>query len=471
MNKQFIPFLLLALLLAACQPVGTPAASLTPPPAATAVPLPTQAPVPQATPTQAATLLPSATLAPTAAPTMPQPSATAGAGQATAGAGQATPAAGQAAAFKDCALLPALPACGGKLPLTGRLALIDSANQRLALVDFKGGAAWQEPLPGTDVALSFSPSGKQAAAVASTAAGVPSTVYDVGSGKQVQSVTLQGQAGWTPQGALVASPFRTVWSAAGDQAFIDYNTALAHLRFAAQPDKDVPWPVSVAPGDRIAQAVAWVPGTDLLLFEQHTAGSSMWITGGTLFTLNVKNGAIKDLKANMALTFRFQWQPSASGVLVYGDSAASPVMGGRSLFVLNVVSGSRKAVQLSDQVNVSAPAFTPDGQSILFGAALPAGMDLPDSPFHLPAVYLVNPTTGKVRALTQPPAGSSDTLPQLQPDGKNFLFYRVNDQEQTFSLRLGSLAGDLDAPVTGSLPLPARVGPDLSFDSVLVYQP
>ena len=448
MNKSFILFLLLALLLAACQPVGTPAASLTPPPAATAVPLPTQAPTPQATPTQA----------PTAAPTAPKPSA-------TPEAPQATPAAGQAAVFKDCALLPALPACGGKLPLTGRLVLIDSANQRLALVDFKDGAAWQEPLPRTVVALSFSPSGKLAAVIPGTIAGVPSTVYDVGSGKQVQSVTLQGQAGWTPQDALVASPFRTVWSAAGDQAWIDFNTGLAHLRFAAQPDKDVSWPVSAGANDRIAQAVAWAPGTDLLLFEQHTAGSSMWITGGSLYTLNVKNGAIKDLKANMALTFRFQWQPGASGVLVYGDSAASPVMGGRSLFVLNVVSGSRKAVLLSDQVNVSAPAFTPDGQSILFGAAA-AG-----SPFDLPAIYLVNPTAGKVKALTQPPAGSSDTLPQLLPDGKNFLFYRVNDQEQTFSLRLGSLAGDLDAPVTGSLPLPARTGPDLSFDSVLVYQP
>ncbi|HEX7597135.1 MAG TPA: hypothetical protein VF518_02910, partial [Polyangia bacterium] len=369
---------------------------------------------------------------------------------------------------------PGLPACGSKLPLTGRLALVDSANQRLVVVDFKAGAAWQEPLPGTDVFLSFSPSGKLAAAIPATAAGIPSALYDVGSGKQVGSVTLQGLIGWTPKDTLAASTFRTAWSAAGDQAWIDYSTGLAHLRFAAQADKDVTWPVTTAPSDRIAQAVAWVPGTDLLLFEQHTAGNSMWITGGSLYTLNVKDGAVKDLKANMSLAFRFQWQPGVTGVMVYGDTSPNQgqVMGGQSLYVLDVVAGSRKAVALTSQVTVSSPAFTPDGQSILFGAVLPADQASANGPFTLPAIYLESPAKGEVHIVTQPPAGFSDTQPQLLPDGQSFLFYRIDDQQQTFSLRLGTLSGGVDQPVTGSLPLPLRTTPaEVDFGGVVVYQP
>lgn len=461
MKKFFLLFLLLALPLVACEAPEVPTASATPPPSiATTTTLPTQALTPLSTVTLAPFLVPTSTLAPTASPAAGLPSATPGVPQATAGAGQA-------AAFKDCALLPGLPACGGKLPLTGKLALNDPASGLLALIDFKAGTAWQELSPSSPVTLSFSPSGKQAAAISTGTAGTPSMVYDVGSGKLVRSLTLQGLIDWTPQDALAGSQFRTVWSAAGDQAWIDYSTALAHLRFAAQPDKDVTWPVASAPSDRIAQAVAWVPGTDLLLFEQHTAGNSMWIIGGSLYTLNVKDGAIKDLRANLALTFRFQWQPAAKGVMVYADSGA----GGQALYVLNVVTGLRKAVELKVPVNVSAPAFTPDGQSILFGASLPADQSAAGSPFTLPAIYLVNPTTGKVHALTQPPAGMSDTQPLLLPDGQNFLFYRVDDQQQTFSLRLGSLSGGTDQPVTGSLPLPARTGPEQSFGEVVMYQP
>jgi hypothetical protein len=461
MKKFFALLFLLSLLLAACQTPTIPLAAT----ATVPVSLQTQALNPSSTVTLAPFLVPSSTPAPTASPASPLPSATSGV--------QATAGAGQAAAFKDCALLPGLPACGGKLPLTGKLALIDPAGKFLALVDFKAGTAWQEPSPSSPVTLSFSPSGRQAAAISTGTAGTPSTVYDVGSGKVARSVTLQGLIGWTAQDDLAGSPFRTVWSAAGDQAWIDFNTAVAHLRFAAQPDKDVTWPVTSAPTDRIAQAVDWVPGTDLLLFELHAAGNSMWITGGSLYTLNVKNGAIKDLRANMALTFHFQWQPSAKGVMVYGDTTPTPgqPMGGQSLFVLNVVSASRKSVDLKTQVSISAPAFTPDGQSILFGASLPADQSAANSPFTLAAIYLVNPATGKVSALTQPPAGMSDTRPLLLPDGQNFLFYRVDEQQQTFSLRLGFLGGGVDQAVTGSLSLPARTGPEQTFDSVVVYQP
>ena len=446
MKKRFL-LLLLVLLLAACQPLGTPLPSITP--------LPTPTELPSATPQPTATFLP--TSQPTATAT-PQPTA--------------TPAISGplAAAFNDCALLPALASCGGKLPLSGRLALSDSANKRLVVVDFKSGAAWQVPAAAAPAGLSFSPSGKLLASFPPGNSAQPYLIYDSSSGKEVQQITPQGSDAWTPQDSFEGAGFRTVWSAAGDLAWIDFNTALAHIRFAAQPDKEVTWPVGPGPSDQIPQAVTWVPGSDLLLFEQHYAANSMWVSGGALYTLNVKTGEVQDLKANMLLDFKFQWHPAEKGVMVFGDSSNSSMMGGQALAVLNVLTGQISHPIADPNVSISAPAWLQDGKTILFSAFMPGNTAQVGDPFALPAIYTINRDGSGAHTVTKPSQNERDSHLQFLPDGQHFLYFRSDTQKGTFTLRLAAVDSSLDEAVTGSLP-PQQCAFVCFSDAVVVYQP
>ena len=456
---SFLAFILL--FLSACQPLGaspTPTNSgqigATLPPMATPLltPLPNQA----------------STLPPTAAPTPTVPPTAAS---------TSTPFAGpQAAKFTDCTLVMALASCGGKLPLAGELALSDPAGKRLVAADFKTGTAWQVPWQAPALSapsgLSFSPSGKLLAVLPPRNTGFPYVIYNAASGAQVQQASPHGISSWTSQDSFTGAPFRTVWSAGGDQAWIDFNTALVHLRFAAQPDKDVTWPASPAPSDQIPQAVAWAPGSDLLLFEQHFAANSMWTNGGALSTLNVKTGEIRDMKASIKLDFSFQWHPTEKGVLVFGDSSSSPIMGGQTLAVLNLLTGQLSHPIKSENVSVSTPSWLPDGKTILFAAFMPGDASQPGEPFAAPAIYLMDRDGSNARPVTKPPQGGRDSRPQLLPDGVNFVYFRADTQKMTFTLRLAALDGSLDGPVTGPLPLPSlAIGGDYTWDASLVYRP
>jgi hypothetical protein len=453
-KRSFLVFILLFLV--ACQPLGTaPAPTNT-------LGLPTATPLPTPLPTQASTLPPTAAPIPTLPP--------------AAAATSTTVTGPQAEKFSDCALLPALASCGGKLPLAGELVLSDPASKRLVVADFKTGTAWQVPWQAPALSapsgLSFSPSGKLLAVLPPRNTGFLYVIYNAASGAQVQQATPHGISSWTSQDSFTGALFRTVWSAGGDQAWIDFNTALVHLRFAAQPDKDVTWPASPAPSDQIPQAVAWAPGSDLLLFEQHFAANSMWINGGALSTLNVKTGEIRDLKANLKLDFSFQWHPTEKGVLVFGDSSSSPIMGGQTLAVLNLLTGQLSHPIKNENVSISSPSWLPDGKTILFAAFMPGDASQPGDSFAAPAIYLIDRDGSNARSVTKPPQGSRDSRPQFLTDGVNFVYYRADTQKMTFTLRLAALDGSLDGPVTGPLPLPPlAIGGDYTWDASLVYRP
>ena len=453
--KKLSPRILFALaalvaMLAACAPSGAPSATISP--------IPTEQPTP----------LPSATQPPTPLPTdaAPAPTATASPTQ------QGTPAV-QPQAFNDCALLPVLPNCGSKaaLLLSGELVVYDQAKQRLVGIDFKTGAAWQLPQPQPDL-MSFSPSGKL---VGLYYPGAPSSqveTFDAASGlPQPPTVVLQGLLNWTPQDGLNTSQFRTTWSAGGDAAWIDSNTAVAHVRFAADPGKEVTWPVAPAPSDQIPQAVAWVPGTDLLLFESHFASNDMWVTGGELSTLNVKTGEVKDLKAHMKLDFQFQWHPSQPGVMALAESSSNPTMGGQRLAVLNVLTGQLKYLIEDAMVVASYPSWLPDGKTILFAVSLPPAAVQSNPIFASQGIFLINSDGSGLRAVTKPDstAQQGDDHPQLLAGGKYFLYFRAQPGSST--LRLAALDGSLDQPITGPLPAPqCMAGPQCAWDSIAVYK-
>ncbi len=463
--KKLIPFILFAFLLAACTPSGAPAAT-----ASTA-------------PTAQPTALPSATQPPTPLPTVGIPTATPTA-EPTA---QATPGRIQPQTFSDCTLLPALPGlpgCSGNKAaqlLGGELVLVDAANHRLVGVDYNTVHAWQIPLAdlfptnptGVPSGLSFSPSGKLLAAYPPGNSGASFAILDAASGQEVSQVAPAGQAGWTPQDSLEMSPFRTVWSAQGDAAWIDINTAVAHLRLAANPGKEVTWPVAAAPSDQIPQAVAWVPGADLLLFEQHFASNDMWVTGGELYTLDTKTGEVKDLKAHMKLDFQFQWNPIQTGLMVLAESSSNPTMGGQRLATLDVLTGELKYLIDDAMVIASYPTWLPDGKAILFAVSLPAAAVQSNPIFEPQGIFEVSRDGSGLKAVTKPGQGRHDDAPQLLPDGKAFLYFRVDSSTDpaTSTLRLAALDGSLDEPVTGTLAAPqCMAGSQCAWNAVAVYR-
>ncbi len=463
--KKLISFILFAFLLAACALSGTPAA--------TPSPAPTQPPTP----------LPSATQPPTPQPTVALPTATATA-EPTA---QSTPGGIQPQAFSDCALLPALPGlpgCGGSKAaqlLGGELVLVDPADHRLVGVDYNTVRAWQIPLAdlfptnpdGLPAGLNFSPSGKLVAVYPPGNSGASFAVLDAASGQEVSQVAPAGQADWTPQDSLEMSPFRTVWSSQGDAAWIDVNTVVAHLRFAADPGKEVTWPVAAAPSDQIPQAVAWVPGTDLLLFEQHFASNDMWVTGGELYTLDVKTGAVKDLKAHMKLDFQFQWNPSQTGLMALAESSSNPTRGGQRLATLDVLTGELKYLIDDAMVIASHPNWLPDGKTILFAVSLPAAAVQSNPIFEPQGIFEIGRDGSGLAALTKPGQGQHDDAPQLLPDGKHFLYFRVDTGSNpgTSTLRLAAVDGSLDEPVTGALAAPqCTAGPQCAWNAIAIYK-
>ncbi len=457
--------LLILFALAACAPFGAPTA--------TPSPLPTEQP----------TALPSATPPPTPLPTAALPTTTPTASPTQ----QTTPGGVQPQAFSDCALLPALPGlpgCGGSKAaqlLGGELILVDQGNHRLVGVDYNTVQAWQIPLAdlfptnpsGAPSGLSFSPSGKLVAVYPPGNSGALFTILDAASGREVTQVTPAGQADWTPQDTLDMHPQRTIWSAQGDVAWIDFNTAVAHVRFAADPGKEVTWPIAPGPSDKIPQAVAWVPGTDLLLFEQHFASNSMWVTGGELSTLDVKTGAVKDLKASLKLDFQLAWHPSQTGVMVFGDSCCHPIMGGQNLAILNVITGELTHPIQDQNVSIAYPSWLPDGQTLLFAASLPIDKIKTGDPFASSAIYELKRDGSGLRSLTKPGPSQYDARPQLLPDGEHFLYFRVDTitDPGTSVLHLAALDGSLDEPLTGALAAPqCMASPQCAWDSIAVYR-
>jgi hypothetical protein len=443
MKYIFFVFILLALVLGACSPGVTPTAiPAAPSAAATSLPNSTPAPTQKAPPSP--TVVPSATLA-APAPTLTPASSGAPGVNAT----QTAP---------DCAAFPGFPGCGASLPLSGKLATFDVASQTITVLDFTTKLAWKVNAPPQTQRLEWLDGGNFL--VTYNNQDQPSLAWT----NPVTSKTVDLPQR-NPQGLPVfkAADGSTAWLEMKDTQF------LFHVRLGQSGQEQV-WPAG-PPSDTIHDLLGWVPGAPLLLAGYHFSGNSMWVDGDRLYTLDPASGTIQELTANLRLGASFDWHPTQTGLMVFGDSNPSQMMGGPRLAVLDVITGKVIHLIADESVVSSYPSWTPDGKAILHAAGKGNAPVGPGDPFGLSAIYLTPYPNGDTRRLTNPSGGARDDWPRLLPDGVHFLYLRVPQGGQPVELRLGTLDGSQDALVgsgLGSTPL----GPfPPQWESIIAYTP
>ncbi len=159
--------------------------------------------------------------------------------------------------------------------------------------------------------------------------------------------------------------------------------------------------------------------------------------------------------------------------MVLAESSNNPTMGGQRLAMLNVLTGELKYLIEDAMVVASYPSWLPDGKAILFAVSLPPAAVQSNPIFASQGVFLVNSDGSGLKALTKPAAGQHDDHPQLLPDGKYYLYFRVDSSADpgTSTLRLADLGGGLDEPVTGPLAAPQCMArPQCNWDSIAIYR-
>ncbi len=344
------------------------------------------------------------------------------------------------------------------LPLSGKLALLDAASQTITVLDFDAKQAWKvnaaapDPTPGM--------------------AGwrqLPGDLQQPGQPSLAWANPAKPESFDLPQLSPAGTPVFT--AADGSTAWMEMKDTQSffHVRLGKTAAEQV-WPAG-QPGDQIHQILGWVPGAPLLLAGYTFSGNSMWMTGDRLYTLDPASGTIKEMTANLRLGGPFQWHPSQTGLMVFGDSNPSSMMVGPRLAVLDVITGKVTHPIADESVVSSYPSWTADGKAILHAASKVGSPAAASDPFAQPAVYFTAWPDGATRRLTTPPAGSRDDWPQLLPDGNHFLYLRVPDGGKPVELRLGSLDGSLDALVGGGLS-PAPQGPfPPNWESIIAYAP
>jgi len=441
---------LLVFLIGACTP--TPSIA-TPPVVQTAVP--TAQPILQPTPVPLPTSTATATIKPTS--TLPQPSPTA---TTQPSAAATLPALNTTPVVPNCARFPNFGPCGANLNLSGRLAIYDTQRQVIQILDFQNKIDLELKPPSGMHTLQWTDQGNTLVSLNSE--NQPTLAWTNPVLSKLPLLPLR-----SPQGSAVFT------GADGSTAWMEEKTGqyLIHVRNAGAAAEQT-WPAEAQGSDKLHILLGWVPGTNLLLGGYYYAANSMWITGSTLYTLDGRSGAIKELKASLRLGGRFQWHPTQPGLLLFGNSLSSPVMGAPRPTVLDVVTGKLTALAADENVSSSALSWARNGQTILLAARTVVHTPTAPSPFATAAIFQLDWPGGTPRALTKLAAAEQDDWPQPLPDGKRFLYIHILADGKTAELRLGALDGGLDTLVaTGLTVNPAAGLSGFQWETQIAYTP
>ena len=343
-----------------------------------------------------------------------------------------TPDAPGSQAWQDCALAGGWVGCDPAAPkLAARLAFFIPAGPAVAVLDLEAPNGWSIPVAAAsgDPRLSWSPGAEnllvalnenQAAIYAADSAPSGSLPLD----------PAGSPPAWQPD-QTVAGP-DIVHSAQGAIAQLEQGPDLRWqiVVLAAPGAEPVRMDLEGQPSDRLYHLIGFVPGTHLLLGQTYFSGNQVMMQGAQLFTFDVENGARVDLEAMAPLGWQasFAWKPGdppgSPATLAFTDTGG-PQIGLPTLTLIDFATGDLRR-PLPEGVAVGELDWQPLEGNLAF-AASPLGAIAPPetaATFALPAIYLLEPASGAMRALTQPPAGARDGLPTWTGDGQWLLYAR-----------------------------------------------
>lgn len=374
-------------------------------------------------------------------------------------------------AYQDCARTPGLLNCGAQAAaISGRLAFWDMTAARLISLDLATGQGWQASFAGlsqtsSPLALIWSPNAEKLLA----AAGQEARIYD-STGHPIQTMGLHADGeipAWNADGTLDQPT--SVHAVDGTTASLEITAQdqlLLHIQPRDASEKSLP--LDVQPTGEQYRLLSWVPGQQTLLAQRFYASNAAMLQGGELLLLDAKTGALQPLDANVGLgqAAALAWDPSQTGRLAFLETAANGVMAPR-LGILDLPAAVIR-YPLPENTIVSGFAWQPGvsaGQARLalaVGGASGVGSYL----------AILDPQSGALSPLTQPPAGALDGWPHWGADGKTVVYARSISPSGggPFLEVRGHLAEDgADWLLVAGLPAPQIDGPTNPWDVLLAF--
>ncbi len=319
----------------------------------------------------------------------------------------------QAQPWTDCQLRMGWLGCDPQSPVVaGRLAFSLPGMPAVVMMDLQEHQGW---FAGGQVdLLEWSPRGDQ---LLVGLGDYHYRVYDA-SGKLVEEFDRMTRPRWQPDNSLGREG--EVRSGEGDSARL-YTEPDGVLKLLVKKDgqAEQSFELEGQPTDRLYQLIGWVPGKDLVLGQVSSPGNAVLLQGGQLFTIDASSGARADLEAYapMGWSAEFAWRPGSLALAFIAIQSAESRIA--TLALLDFESG-QVTFPLPEGIEARGLDWHPSGSRLAF-AAIPR---LQVQGFERAGIYLLNPQTGSMPALTHPPRGTVDSLPRWMPDGETVVFAR-----------------------------------------------
>ena len=354
--------------------------------------------------------------------------------------------------WKDCALAPGWIACdAAAAPVAAHLALQAPSGPYILALDLASGAGWQ--FSSSALRMDWSPQGSR------LLLGVGEQQYLVldAAGQRVEQFSSPVEPRWQPDGSL--SHKGEIQSAQGARAWLERTSDLRwalHTQPAAAAEEKT-YALEPQPTDRLYHLVGWAPGASLVLGQFYYANNAAMMEGGQLFLFDTQSGQRRDLDANAPLGYRasFAWSPGDPRDTLAFIETGGMMNGMATLALLNRTTGQLR-YPLPQGLRVTALDWQPDGAQLTF-AAEPLGEIQPGGAaqtFTRSALYQLNPASGEVKALTQPPQGAVDGLPRWLPDGSTLLYARHYTDQAVLEVHAYSPQNGQDRVLIAGLPAP-----------------